>query len=116
MYSYELVSASRLGDSDSVRNILKAGKADVNSRDILDQNIFMQFKSIFFFYFILIKNDLWDLIYCFNWPALICAAQQGHTEVVRLLLSQPGILINYSIINNQNYSWNLMPILNNILN
>lgn len=70
----------------------------------------------FFFYFILIKNDLWDLIYCFNWPVLICAAQQGHTEVVRLLLSQPGILINYSIINNQKYSWNLMPILNNILN
>lgn len=49
MNSYELVSASRSGDSDSVRNILKAGKADVNSRDILDQNIFMQFKSILFF-------------------------------------------------------------------
>ena len=33
-----------------------------------------------------------------NWTPLIYASYEGHTEIVRLLISQPGIDINCSIL------------------
>ena len=39
-------------------------------------------------------HNLWYLIPIFNWTALIQASLKGHIEIVRLLLSQPGIEIN----------------------
>ena len=53
----------------------------------------MTFKSNFF-HIIEILNDSWNLTQTFNWTPLTLAAALGKTEVVRLLLSQPGIDIN----------------------
>ena len=53
----------------------------------------MPFKSNFF-HDIEILNDSWNLTQTFNDTPLIRAALLGQTEVVRLLLSQPGIDIS----------------------
>ena len=39
-------------------------------------------------------NHLWNLVQISNKTPLIRASRNGHTEIVRLLLSQPGIEIN----------------------
>ena len=39
-------------------------------------------------------TDLWDWIPIFNETPLLFASKNGHTEIVQLLLSQPGIEIN----------------------
>ena len=61
----------------------------------------MKFKSNFFDY-ISNLNYLWNLTRTFNSTALICAAYEGHKEIVELLLRQEGIDINIQNILNQN--------------
>ena len=39
-------------------------------------------------------NDLWNLTRKFNQTALIIAAYEGYTDIIKLLLSQEGIDIN----------------------
>ena len=63
----------------------------------------MKFKSNFF-HWIEKLNDLWNLTRTFNRTALICAASEGHKEIVELLISQEGIDINIQDILNQKHS------------
>ena len=63
----------------------------------------MTFKSNFF-HSIEISNHLWNLTLTFNWTALIYAAYNGRTEIVRLLLAQTGIDINIKDILMQKHS------------
>ena len=46
------------------------------------------------FHWISILTYIWNWISIFNNTPLICASSNGHTEIVQLLLSQPGIEIN----------------------
>ena len=41
-----------------------------------------------------IIHSLWNEYPIFNCTPLHCASENGHTEIVQLLLSQPGIEIN----------------------
>ena len=41
-----------------------------------------------------IFDSVWNCILIFNETPLICASRDGHTEIVQLLLSQPGIEID----------------------
>ena len=49
-------------------------------------------------------NSLWNLTWIFYYSALICAAEEGHKEIVELLISQEGIDINIKGILNQKHS------------
>ena len=53
----------------------------------------MSFKSNFF-HDIEILNDSWNLTQTFNESPMFLAAANGHTEIVRLFLSQPGVDVN----------------------
>ena len=50
--------------------------------------------QIYLFHNIEILKDLWNLTQTFNNTPLNHAAAKGHTEAVKLLLSQRGIDIN----------------------
>ena len=63
----------------------------------------MIFKSNFF-HRIEKLNYLWNLTRTFNDTALICAASEGHKEIVELLIRQEGIDINIRGILNQKHS------------
>ena len=53
----------------------------------------MKFKINFLMTFKIIKY-LWNFNRIFNWTPLIHSAYEGHKDIVKLLLSQPGIEIN----------------------
>ena len=63
----------------------------------------MIFKSNFLNY-IEKLNYLWNLNQTFNKTALIHAAEEGHEEIVELLISQEGIDINMKDILKQKHS------------
>ena len=63
----------------------------------------MIFKSNFLNY-IEKLNYLWNLNQTFNKTALIHATEEGHEEIVELLISQEGIDINMKDILKQKHS------------
>ena len=46
----------------------------------------------------------WNLTRTFDWTALIVAAEEGNTEIVKLLIRQEGIDINIQDISNKKHS------------
>lgn len=50
--------------------------------------------QIYFFYDIETLNDLWNLTQRFNKTAWICAVDEGHKEIVELLMRQKDIDVN----------------------
>ena len=56
-----------------------------------------------FFHKIEKLNYLWNLTRTFNRTGLICAAYEGHKEIVELLIRQEGIDINIQDILNRKH-------------
>lgn len=103
MDKQDFLKASTKGELNTVQQFLSSKTIDVNTKNVLKSKTFMISKSSFLitFYFF---NDLWDSIPTFDDTALILAAENGHKEIVRLLLTQEDININAKNIWNHNYS------------
>ena len=98
LFSFEMESnflqASQEGNVSTVKEILESCTININYKEyIWLQKLIIKFQT-YFFYFISIFNHLWNWIPICNYTSLICASKEGHTQIVQLLLSQPGIEIN----------------------
>ena len=88
-----LLRASLQGNLSTVEEILRSGKANINVKNICIQKSLINFQFKYFIIFAILSN-LWNRIPIFNCTPLHAASSEGHTEIVRLLLSQPDIEIN----------------------
>ena len=93
MMDEELIRNSRNGNIGKVKEILELSGTNVNYKNIHMGN-FIDRISIGFFHEISNRNHLWNSFVIFLYTPLIYASENGHAEIVRLLLSQPGIEIN----------------------
>ena len=95
-----MIWAAQDGYKEIVELLIRHEGIDINIQDILDQKTFIIFKSNFL-HWIEKLNDLWNLTQTFHDTALIRAAQNGHEEIVELLIKQKGINISIQDILNQ---------------
>ena len=69
-----------------------------------NSNLIFEWNSNLIFAWNSFFNYFWNLISSFNSTPLIVASSKGHTEIVQLLLSRPGIEINCKDILIHEYS------------
>lgn len=104
-----LLQASQNGNMSKVKEILESNQTNINCKDIWFHKSFMKLQLNY-------MNDLWNRMHFIafqlrhiwnrnpnvNSTPLIWASENGHTDIVQLLVSQPGIEINSKDMRIQN--------------
>lgn len=88
-----LIHASENGQTEIVEFLLSQPGVQINCKNIYIHNKFIKLAlSTFIIFHTSIASGV-DILLCYFSP-LIYASMKGYTDIVRLLLSQPGIEIN----------------------